>query len=133
MTTINYMYNHLLYLGYWLTNSIVLLLSTLVTGNSVILGGDRFNTLEASIYAGFWLTFLIWVWWDFAIARKFKLDKGVIIFGFFLFVNIFSLVAVSRFHFFTGFELINYFWVLAIALLATILQRVAWKLIVNRG
>lgn len=127
------MYNHLLYLGYWLTNSIVLLLSALVAGNSVVLGSDRFGSLEASVYAGFWITFIVWVCWDFAIARKFKLDKQAVMFMFFLFVNAFALVAVSRFSSITGFELTNYIWVLAIAVLATISQRISWKLIVKRG
>ena len=128
------MYNHLLFLAYWFINSTVLFIArSLVPDNSIILGNWRFNSFESSIYAGFWLTFLIWVWWDFAIARKIKLDKTVITFGFFFLVNSISIWMVSRFSYMTGFGLTNYAWALAIGLTATLLQRVGWRLIVLRG
>jgi len=96
------------------------------------LGNWRFNSFEASIYAGFWLTFLFWVWWDFAIARGIKLDNKFITFVFFLFVNSFSVWAVSMFYRVIGFGLTNYYWALAMGFAVTILQRAAWRVIVKR-
>lgn len=126
------MYNHLLFLSYWLVNAVVLFLAGSLPGHNVILGNGRFNSFESSFYAGFWLTFFIWVFWDFAIARKFKLDKEGVTLSFFLFVNSLSIWAVSRFYFMTGFELTNYLWVLIIGLTVTLLQRVAWRVVVLR-
>ena len=125
------MYNHLLFLSYWLVNTTVLFLASLFIP-AIRLGVERFNSFESAFYAGFWLTFFIWVFWDFAIARKFQLDKKGITLTFFLFVNSISVWAVSRFYFITGFELTNYLWALVIGLLATLLQRVVWKLVVLR-
>lgn len=125
------MYNHLLYLTYWIINTIVLfVVRSLIPGNNVILGSERFNGFESSIYAGFWLTFLVWIWWDFAIAKKIKLDKTITTIGFFLFVNSLSIWMVSRFSYFTGFALTNYAWALGIGIVVTLLQRVGWRLIV---
>ncbi|MFH1536290.1 MAG: hypothetical protein ABIC96_04480 [Patescibacteria group bacterium] len=128
------MYNHLLYFTYWLTNSFVFFLSSIIVPDrNVILGSWRFNNIESSIYAGFWATFLIWVWWDFAIAKKFNLENKIIAFGFFFFVNFFSIYVVSRFSRFTGFELVNYQWVFVIGFAVTFLQRIIRKVIVRRS
>lgn len=127
------MYNHLLFLSYWFVNTSVLFIAGVLPGRNVILGDWRFNSFESSVYAGFWLTFLIWVSWDFAIARRFKLDKLPVTLGFFLFVNSISIWAVSRFSSVTGFVLVNFFWALVIGCVVTLLQRVVWKLIVKKS
>lgn len=126
------MYNHFLFLSYWLVNASVLFFAGIIPGNNVVLGSWRFNSFEASAYAGFWLTFLVWLCWDFAMARQFKFDKKGITVGFFLIVNVVSVWAISRFYFVTGFELKNYVWALIIGLTATVFQRVAWRIVVTR-
>lgn len=128
------MYNHLLFFSYWIINSIVLFAASLVIPNhELVLGSWRFTGIEASIYSGFWLTFLIWVWWDFAIARKFNTYKKVAAFSFFFFVNVFSIWALSRFTYFTGLALLNLWWAIVIGFIAMILQRFAWRMIVKKG
>ena len=128
------MYNHLMYFAYWVINSFVLYLATWVLPEkSVTLGNWRFSSIESSIYAGFWITFLIWVCWDFAMAKKFNLRNKIVSFFFFLFVNAISIWVVSRFSNITGFEVINYQWILAIGFVATIFQRVPWKFVGPRG
>lgn len=123
-----------MYFAYWLINSFVLYLASwVIPDNNVILGNWRFNSVESSFYAGFWLTFLIWIWWDFAIAKKINLKNKIVAFGFFWFVNFFSIWVVSRFSHFTGFELVNYQWVLAIGFAATVLQRTTRRLIIKRN
>ncbi len=127
------MYNHLLYLGYWLINITVLYAASLFLPESFIhLGSWRFSSIEAAFYSGFFLTFLIWIWWDFALARKFDFDKKITVFLFFLFVNYFSLLVVARFSYITGFEIYNYLWAFVIGLVATGMQRVVRKIIIQR-
>lgn len=127
------MYNHLLYFSYWLVNMCVLyLVSLFVPGELIHLGSWRFSSLEAAFYSGFFLTFLVWIWWDFALARKFDFDKTVTVLLFFLFVNYFSLLVISRFSYITGFEIYNYIWAFVIALVTTSMQRVVRKIIVQR-
>lgn len=127
------MYNHLMYFAYWMINSLVLYLAGWAIPNNVLLGNWRFNSIESSIYAGFWLTFLIWACWDFAIARKFNLKNKTATFVFFLLVNAISIWVVSRFSNITGFELTNYQWAFAIGFVITLLQRVPWKFVGPRG
>lgn len=128
------MYNHLLFLSYWIINSLVLFMASLVIpSHEVVLGSWRFSGIESSIYVGFWLTFLIWVWWDFAIARKMNSYKKFVAVSYFLFVNIFCIFALSRFPDLTGLTLKNFWWAIIIGAVTTILQRIAWKLIVKKG
>lgn len=128
------MHNHLLYFGYWIVNSFLFYIaSRAIPDNVVKLGSWRFSSLESSLYAGFCLTFLVWVWWDFALARRFNFNKKFITFLFFIFVNCFSIWAISRFSYFTGVEVTNYNWIIVIGLAATILQRFIRRVIVNKG
>lgn len=124
------MYNQVLYFLYWLCNAILLYFFSETVGVKVVLlGNDRLNTVESAIYSGFVLTFLIWIWWDFAIAKQFDLRKERVAAAFFLFVNFFSLWAMSRFSQITGLYIENIAWVIVLSVLATSIQRIVWKII----
>ena len=125
------MYNHLLFVSYWVINTLVLYLTTLFFSGEINLTG-RFSPFEASFYAGFWLTFFIWIWWDIAIVRNFKLNKQSESLTFFLLVNILSLFIISKLRSLTGFSIDGYLAVLGIAVIATFLQRLGWSLVVKR-
>src|SRR3972149_1067978 len=97
------MYNHFLYFSYWILNSLVLYLFFLVFGDSVVLGNWRFGALESAIYSGFWVTFLLWTFWDFALAKGVKFDNWLTTLGYFWLVNTFSFWLTSRFSQYAGF------------------------------
>lgn len=126
------MYNHRLYFAYWIVNAAVLFLVSLVPETKVVLGNWRFSSLESAFYAGFWLTFLFWVWWDFTMARGWKSGNTFFTFVFFFGVNSFSVWAISLFRQFIGFQLQEYYWALAIGFIITILQGAVWNVIVRR-
>jgi hypothetical protein len=128
-----YMYNHILYLTYWLINTFVLLVASSFLGQNIVLGNWRFNDVESAVYAGFWITFIIWIWWDFAIARKFGLNNKYIVFAFFLFVNFFAVWAVSGLHDSIGFKKNDDFGVLIVALVITILQRIVRRFVIGKN
>lgn len=122
-----------MYFAYWVINAFVLYLASVLMPDNVVLGSWRFSNIESSIYAGFWLTFLIWVCWDFAIAREFNLKNKTIAFIFFSLINAIAIWIVSRFASVTGFELINYQWAPVIGFASTILQKIPWKLVALGG
>jgi hypothetical protein len=127
------MYNHLLYFTYWLFNSVVLYVFGLIFPTNVVLGNWRFSPIEAAIYAGFWVTFFVWVLWDFAIAKGIKFDTGIVTLGYFWSANIFAFWIVSRFSQYAGLGITSYLWALAIGIVAYVTQRLAWSLIVGRS
>lgn len=127
------MYNHLLYFVYWILNSLIVYSFNLAYPDHVILGNWRFNPVESAIYAGFWVTFFVWVCWDFAIARGLKFDSAVVTFGYFWLSNAFSFWVVSRFSQFAGFGITSYVWALLIAVFAYILQRFAFRVVAGKN
>lgn len=129
---VRFMYNHLLYFAYWLVNSIVLYFFGSMFSQNIVLGNWRFNPIESAIYTGFWVTFFIWVLWDFAMSKGIKFDSSAVTFGYFFSANVFAFWIVSRFSQVAGFGITNYFWTFAIGLGAYIVQRIAWKLVVGK-
>lgn len=125
------MYNHFLYFSYWLTNSAVLYVFYLLFGDNIILGNWRFGPIESAIYAGFWATFLLWSFWDFALAKGVKFDNYLTTLGYFLLVNAFSFWLVSRFSQYAGFGITGYGWAFALALAAHFLQRGVRRMIIK--
>lgn len=126
------MYNHLLYFTYWLFNSAVLYTFYIIFGGDVVLGNWRFGPVESAIYSGFWVTFFIWVLWDFALAKGVKFDSGTVTFGYFFIANIFAFWLVSRFSEYAGLGITSYLWALTLGFAAYLLQRLAWRIIVGK-
>lgn len=126
------MYNHLLYFCYWLINAAVLYVFALLFQGNVVLGNWRFSPVESAIYAGFWVTFFIWVLWDFAIAKGVKFDSSAVTLGYFWIGNAFSLWIVARFSQYAGLGVSSYFWVLVVGLVAYILQRLVRRMVVGK-
>lgn len=126
------MYNHILYFFYWLFNSLVLYVFYIAFPDSIVLGNYRFNAPETAIYAGFWVTFFVWVFWDFALAKGVKFDSSAVVVGYFWLVNAFAFWVVARFSHIAGFGIINYFWVIAVSLVALVFQRMVWRVVVKR-
>ena len=126
------MYNHILYFAYWLFDSLTIFVFGLLFPSQVVLGNWRFSPIEASIYAGFWMTFFIWSLWDFAIAKGVKFDSGIVTFGYFGLSNIFAVWIVSRLSQFAGFGVSSYFWTISIGLTIYLMQRFVWRIVVKK-
>lgn len=126
------MYNHLLFFSYWVVNALVLWGFNSFFGGDVVLGNWRFSILESVIYSGFWVTFLIWSFWDFALAKGMKFDNAPTTFGYFFLVNAFSFWLVSRFSEYAGFGITGWAWVFAIGVVAHLVQRLLRKVVVGK-
>ena len=120
------MYNHILYLVYWAINGGLILATFLVDPNSVILGNNRMTPWEASIYAGFWLTFVVWSFWDILIAGGVKLGQGFSAWIYFALVNLLGMYLVSSLTKYTGLSIAYPILIVALALLANLIQRFVW-------
>lgn len=111
----------------------VLYVFGLIFPGAVVLGNWRFSPIESAVYAGFWVTFFVWILWDFALAKGVNFDTGLVTLGYFWSANVFAFWLVSRFSQYAGLGITNYLWAFAIGLVAYMVQRLAWKLVVGRG
>ena len=117
------MYNHLLYLLYWLVNAVVIFVFGWVAPDAVTLAMNKYDAPETAIYSGFWLTFFVWSMWDFVIVRQVKMEAATA-FIYFLFVNFIGVWLISLYSKYTGM-MTDWWWLFALALVANIAQRVA--------
>jgi hypothetical protein len=126
------LYNHLLYLLYWFANALVLYSVSLLFPKNVVLGNFRFGDIESAIYAGFWVTVLLWAMWDYVYVKNVKLEKLSGRFIVFSTLNFVSFWLVSRFSHLAGFGISSFWWAIFLGLIANSLQRFFWGLVVGR-
>ena len=93
------------------------------------LGVNKFTPIEAAVYSGFWMVFIMWVVWDFSLARGFKLGRetGWI---YFLAANVLAVMAVSVFSTFTGLRA-SVGGIFVLAVVANAIQREFWGKLVS--
>jgi hypothetical protein len=99
----------------------------------VVTGNFRFTALEASIYASFWLTFIVWMGWDFIFSRGIKYDTGTITWVYFWILNTLGIWLVARFAYTLGFGISNWVWAVTLGLIAVFLQKIARGFVVKRN
>lgn len=126
------MYNHLLYVLYWAINTLIIKLAFVLFPYGVVLGTYRLNPTEAAIYSGFWVTFIIWTAWDFAIARKISLEKPIKSFVYFFLVNILAVWIIARFAPLSGMGIVSFWWAIGVGAVISILHKLVKKVILER-
>jgi len=126
------MYEHILFLLYWLLNSLALYLLGLIFPSSVVLGNFRLLPIEASIYAGFWLTFFVWTMGDYVSIGKVTLEPFALRFIFFFFVNSLGIWIISRYANYAGLGIASFWWALLLGGVTDLLQSASWKLLGKR-
>ena len=122
------MYNHLLYFSYWLVNSFAISLFNYLFPNNFVLGNWKLTALEASLYSGFWLTFVVWIFWDFLMAKKYELGKFKSFIWFWL-ANTIGVWIVAHMSGFTGFGIESFYLSFILGFFANILQRLIRKVV----
>lgn len=127
----NKMYNHLLYFSYWFVNSFIISLFSYLFPEDVILGSSKFSSLDGAIYSGFWVTFVVWIFWDYLLAKKTEWGKAKTFFWFWL-ANTIGLWATSQMGNFTGLHIVSIYLIIIVGLFANILQKGMRKFVINK-
>ena len=126
------MYNHKLYLAFWLVNGLIIYLFGLIFPANVVLGNWKFTALEAAIYSSFWLTFVVWVGWDNIYSRGVKYQTGVITWVYFWIVNALGVWIIARIAYILALGISNLLWAIMIGTVAVIGQKIVWSLVTRR-
>ncbi len=125
------MYNHVLYFYFWLANSLVLLIFGWFFPADIVLGNWRFGMIEAAVYTGFWVTFWVWSFWDFALGRQIDLGRPLVNFIYFYPVNVFSFWLIARFANYSGLGISSFIMAFILGLAGYFLQQWVRKSITN--
>lgn len=121
------MQSSVFFLLLWLVDSLCIHLLGLVFPNMIVLGNWRFLPVEASIYAGFWLTFFVWTMNDYMSVRKVKLEPFSLKFLYFFIVDSLGVWIISRFSQYVGLGITSVWWALIIGVVAETFQLLSWR------
>lgn len=121
------MQSSVFFLLLWLVNFLSIHLLGLVFPNMIVLGNSRFFPVEASIYAGFWLTFFVWTMNDYMSVRKVEFDPPFLKFLYIFFINSLGVWIVSRFSQYVGLGITSFWWAFVLGGVTSILQLVSWN------
>ena len=127
------MYNHILYLSFWLVNFLVFYIFGSFFPNDVVLGIWKYTPVEAAIYSSFWLTFIVWTGWDFIYSRGLKYQAGSIAWVYFWILNTLGIWLIARFANVLGLGISNWSWAIIIAVFAVMFQKIVWTFVTGRN
>jgi len=127
------MYNHILYLFYWIVSFTVFYLTHWIFPEDFVLGNWKFSDLEAAIYSSFWLVVFVWVVWDFLISRGVKLKDNLGTWLYFWAVNAVGIWLVAKLSRILGLGIRGYLWAIGVAFFVNLAQRIVWKFVTKRN
>lgn len=127
------MYNHILYLFFWLVSFFVFYLTHLLFPENFVLGNWKFTVLEAGIYSSFWLVVFLWVVWDFLVSRGVKFEQNLVSFIYFWAVNAVGIWLVAKLSQILGLGITGYPWAVGVGFVVNLVQRLVWKFVTKRN
>jgi len=78
------------------------------------------------------VTFFVWIFWDFMLAKKLKFSQFLNFFWFWL-ANVMGIWLTARGSYFTGLGIRAYYMAIALGLFTNYGQRLARKLVLKNG
>ena len=121
------MHNQLLYIVYWVLTGLLLYAANYFFPQSVVLGNHKLNAFEAALYGSFWITFVSWAIVDIFYSRGLKQNGLFMFIAMYFIADTAAIWMVARIPRLAGFGIINYQWVLIMASILVVLQRIAWS------
>ena len=116
------------FISFWLLDSLLLYLATVVYPAAFTLGTFRLSVFWAAVVAGFIWTVLVWFSEPIVAILKLKVsDKMKLVF--YLFANFVALWLVARIAPYSGFGVASFVWVFLLALVANFVQYLVMKII----
>ena len=116
------------FISFWLLDSLLLYLATVVYPAAYTLGTFRLSVFWAAVVAGFIWTVLVWFSEPIVAILKLKVsDKMKLVF--YLFANFVALWLVARIAPYSGFGVASFVWVFLLALVANFVQYLVMKII----
>lgn len=116
------------FISFWALNSLVLYLATLVFAGKVVLGTAALSLGGAAVFAGFWVTLLVWVAKPLCARLNLPYLQGrVNMFLFYWLANSVAIWLVARLAPFTGLGIARFYWAIVVGLGLNVLQWFLWQ------
>ncbi len=115
------------FLVFWIINSAILYLASLLMPKSVIIGNNIFAAYQALVFSGFLWSVVIWYIAPVTKDLEISLKDTKVMMLVYLAVNFAVVWFIARFSFITGIGIANYWADLTIAVAANFVQYLAWQ------
>ena len=110
------------FLSFWVANTVVLLLGSVVLKSNVVLGNDKLSGPLAAVISGFILTLLIYLVPLVVKRSGYKIkDQNIWVAAYFI-ANVAIIWIIKRLAIITAFGISSIFWVLVVALVVTLVE-----------
>jgi len=110
------------FLSFWVANTVVLLLGSVVLKSNVVLGNDKLSAPLAAIISGLILTGLIYLVPEVVKRSGYKIkDQNIWVAAYFI-ANVAIIWIIKRLAIITAFGISSIFWVLVVALVVTLVE-----------
>lgn len=115
------------FISFWLLNSILLHLATTFYPLNFVLGNFWLSKLQATLWAGFWVTALVWSARTVSERLNIKLEGRLRMFLFYWLANAAAIWLVARFAPLTGFGISRFTWAIGLGLVMNVAQWGLWQ------
>ena len=109
-------------LGYWLINSLLLLLAFKILPAHYVLGTYKLGVYQAALFAGIIWTVLLWVMEPLSVKFSSVLDSLKKVMAFYFLLNFVALWLTARIAPYSGFGTTSYLWLLLLSFVAVLFQ-----------
>ena len=110
------------FLSFWVANTVVLLLGSVVLKSNVVLGNYKLSAPLAAIISGLILTGLIYLVPEVVKRSGYKIkDQNIWVAAYFI-ANVAIIWIIKRLAIITAFGISSIFWVLVVALVVTLVE-----------
>lgn len=113
---------------FWIVNSLFIYLATLVYPAKFVLGNFRFSPLMATIWAGLWITVIVWLAVWIVGKLKIKLSGSLTMFLFYWLADALAVWITAHLAQITGFGIASFLYAIALGLVLDIVQYLVMKL-----
>jgi len=118
-----------MFLLFWILNSVLVYLAALTFPEVYVLGTFRLTVMWAAVVSGFFWTLLVWVEKKFAKKFGLKFGKPSERILFYIVANFVAIWLVARFAPYTGFGLASFLWAFGLGVVGSLVQFVVWRML----
>lgn len=114
------------FVSFWVLNSLLLYLAELIFPNYFVLGNFWLSGPLAMLWAGLWLTVIIWGAMSLPNRLNVKITGPLKILVFYWLINSIAIWVLARFAALSGFGIAAYYWAICLGLVANLAQWGLW-------
>ena len=114
------------FVSFWVLDSLLLYLAELIFPDYFVLGNFWLSGPLAMLWAGLWLTVILWGAMTLPKRLNINIDKPLKMFLYYWLTNLVAIWVLARFAALSGFGIAAFYWAIGLGLVANLVQWGLW-------